>query len=162
MAAGAGGMIWIDSQSYSFPPDLPEAVVTGGTGANVGESGYVYTDIFTPYIISANGGSTTNGFNGGGGRIVVHQTVATQNQPIITKSMKIIERPGMTGTAVTDLNPYSLILDDMIEVTISVTGLAANTPAIIDENVLAAPTGQYCSPISVTAATPASHRPRTG
>ncbi|MEI7792048.1 MAG: hypothetical protein WCI57_01015 [Candidatus Berkelbacteria bacterium] len=157
MAAGAGGMIWIDSQSYSFPSDLPEAVVTGGTGANVGENGYIYTDIFTPNLISANGGSTTNGFNGGGGRIIIHQTVATQNQPIITKSVKVVERPGMTGTAVTDLNPYALILDDVIEVTIAVTGLTPGTPnTTIDENVLAAPTGQYCSPISATAATPAS------
>jgi len=143
---GAGGMIWLDAQTFNFSSSLPETSVSGGTGTPAGSNGYIYADSFVPSIISANGGTASTGGGGGGGRIILHMTVAQANQPIITKTSKISERPGATGTAVTDLNPYALMLGDKVLVNIAVSGLNITTPVpvTVEDDFLTSQTGVYC------------------
>lgn len=167
-SAGSGGMVWLDVTTYSFTPAAnfaPGPSIDGGIGSVAGQSGYAFTDFLVPAnTISAKGGSATVSYpngGGGGGRVVVKLSRKGVSEPIILKTIKPIERDGITVNendctdanssleGSTCFNPYAAKEGDIVEVALNFDGLSSDSgeaSTLEDTFLKIAGSTQYCDP----------------
>ncbi len=157
---GAGGSIVIRTNAISYGGMTSFYGINVEGGTFDGEQGvYEVNGIAnnTLYQMSARGGDRsllyrpTDGRGGGGGWIVVNPTSPTSSS--VRKVLIPISRSGLSPA--NNFNPYSLQLNDTIQVWVMVSNLVPNSSNLItDELYKSTDNRQFCEPIALTSTVP--------